>query len=582
MDLRTRKFRSFQFSKNNDNTANYKPARMKTRLQTGLFIVLLLTCPLLLSAQQIEAENAVLAGGAKEVSGPPQSGGLYVAQNNGTLTFYFNASQESFFNIYLNAAAASAGSKTNVLKSGDVSVNFTISSTSFEETRIVTGLKLPAGLNSIEIQKNAGMINIDYLKLEAITQSSRFNISPSLVTPDPDANAMKLYQFLKDTYGRKIISGVMTLNSMDMVNWLKTNTGKEPALVGLDFMHSGRNYDWYNDEEPVNDARAYYNRNGIPVFCWHWRDPSRNTEEFYTDKTNFDVSKVLDENSAEYAAMISDIDYIAGLLKILNDEHIPVLWRPLHEAAGGWFWWGAKGAAPCKKLYQIMWDRMVNHHGLKNLIWMWTREPNDDAWYPGDEYVDIVGRDLYRDGDHSSHFGEFSDMNGRYGQKKLITMSECGSFPDVDNLIRDGAGWLYYMPWYGKYTTESTYNSLTLWKKMFAHSYVITLNEMPDLKTYVAANHEPDPEPDPNIITANELSTEVNGLQVYPTIVTNNLITIKGKGVIGAVSIHNSQGKQVETYIIRADSATISVPAVPGLYYVKRVNGSETAKIIVK
>lgn len=542
--------------------------------------LLILSAPL--HAQRIEAENAALAGGAKEMTGASQSGGLYVAQNNGSLTFYFNTSEEAYFNIYLSAAAATSGAKTNVLKSGEIQLSFVTSSTTFAEQKVVAGLKLPAGLNALEIQKNNGMINIDYLRLEVIKPSARFNISETLVTPDPDPNAVRLYQFLRDTYGRKIISGVMTLASMDMVNWLKTNTGKEPALVGLDFMHSGRNYGWYNDEEPVDDARTYYNRNGIPAICWHWRDPSRNTEEFYTDKTNFDVSKILDEGSPEYAAMISDIDYISGLLKILNDENIPVLWRPLHEAAGGWFWWGAKGAVPCKKLYQVMWDRMVNHHGLKNLIWMWTREPNDDAWYPGDEYVDIVGRDIYRDGDHSSQFAEFADMNLRYGQKKMITISESGSFPDVDNLLKDGAGWLYYMPWYGKYTTDGTYNPLTLWKKMFAHSYVITLNEMPDLRTYVAATHEPDPEPDPGIVTGNELALEGNDLQVFPTIVTGNVITIRGKGILGPVTIYNSQGGHVETHLITADTATIRVPSTPGLYYVKRRNGVETAKIIVR
>jgi mannan endo-1,4-beta-mannosidase len=554
---------------------------MKDTLCLKLVFAVFAICSSTASAQELEAENAILAGGAKEVISEAQSGGGYVAQNAGSLTFYFNTSEESYFNIYISAAAASAGSKTNILHIGDLSLNFTISSTSFSEQRIVTGLKLPVGLNTVEIQKSAGMINIDYLKLEAITSSSRFNIAPSLVTPEPGQNTQRLFQFLKDTYGRKIISGVMTLSSMDMVNWLKTNTGKEPALVGIDFMHSGRNYNWYNDEEPINDAKTYYNRNGIPVLCWHWRDPSRQTEEFYTANTSFDVSKILDESSAEYAAMISDIDYIAGLLKILNDQDIPVLWRPLHEAAGGWFWWGAKGAAPCKKLYQVMFDRMVNHHGLKNLIWMWTREPNDDAWYPGDEYVDIIGRDIYKDGDHSSHFGEFSDMNVRYGQKKMITMSECGSFSDVDNLVRDGAGWLYYMPWYGKFTTESTYNPLTLWKKMFAHSYVITLNEMPNLKTYVAANHESDPEPDPHIVTGVE-ETSGGAIEVYPTVVTDGMITIKGKEIIGAVSIYNSQGREMQSHYVRTDSITLGVSSVPGLYYVKRLNGSETAKIIVK
>lgn len=312
--------------------------------------------------------------------------------------------------------------------------------------------------------------------------TSRFNINASLVTPNPTKEAVSLYQFLKENYGNKILSGVMTLQSMGEVNWLKTNTGKEPAIIGLDFMHCNRGYTWYDNDEPINDAKAYWGRNGIPVFVWHWRDPSRQTEEFYSAKTSFDVSRINDPASAEYKAMISDIDFVASQLKKLQDQNTPVIWRPLHEAAGGWFWWGAKGAAPCKKLYQVMYDRMVNYHGLKNLIWVWTREPNDDAWYPGDEYVDIVGRDIYKTGDHSSQISEFNTMNTLYGTKKMITLSECGSMPDADNLVNDKAAWSWFMPWYGDFVHSSTYNSLDLWKKMFASPYVITLDEMPSLK----------------------------------------------------------------------------------------------------
>jgi mannan endo-1,4-beta-mannosidase len=312
--------------------------------------------------------------------------------------------------------------------------------------------------------------------------AARFNTNASLVTPNPSAQANNLYQFLKTNYSKKILSGVMTLASFDEVNWLKANTGKEPAIVGLDFMHCNRGYNWYNNDEPINDAKTYWNRNGIPVFVWHWRDPSRTTEEFYSNKTTFDVSKISDPSSAEYKAMISDIDWVSGQLKKLQDQNVPVIWRPLHEAAGGWFWWGAKGAAPCKNLYQVMYDRMVNYHGLKNLIWVWTREPNDNAWYPGDEFVDIVGRDIYKTGDHSSQITEFNTMNSLYSTKKMITLSECGSIPDPDNLQKEAAAWSWFMPWYGDYTRNSTHNSLDLWKKLFASTYVITLDEMPSLK----------------------------------------------------------------------------------------------------
>jgi mannan endo-1,4-beta-mannosidase len=400
-----------------------------------------------------------------------------------------------------------------------------------------------------------------------INQQEQNLIDPTLVTTEPGDGAVRLYNFLKDNYGRKIISGVMTLNSFDETQWLKTNTGKEPALVGLDFMHCNRGYTWYNDNQPIDDAKAYYNRNGIPALCWHWRDPSRKTEEFYTNKTTFDISKIFETNSAEYDSMISDIDYIAGLLKQLNDENIPVIWRPLHEAAGGWFWWGAKGAAPCKKLYQVMFDRMVNHHGLKNLIWVWTREPNDDAWYPGDEYIDIVGRDIYKDGDHSSQVSEFSTLKDKYSNKKMITLSECGSFPDPDNLKKDGARWSWFMPWYGSFVKDSKYNSLDLWKKTMAHDYVITLDEMPDLRTYEAA---------PVTSVGNNIE---KALDIYPTIVDDSL-TIDTKNRSGRVVVFDALGKVMYTAELKAATHVISFSGMtPGLYFVK-INEQTVSKII--
>jgi mannan endo-1,4-beta-mannosidase len=226
-----------------------------------------------------------------------------------------------------------------------------------------------------------------------------------------------------------------------------------------------------------------------------------------------------------------------------------------------------------------MYDRMVNHHGLKNLIWVWTREPNDDDWYPGDAYIDIVGRDIYREGDHNSQILEWSDMNERYGKKKMITISECGSFPDVDNLVKDGAAWSYYMPWYGGFVRESKYNTLALWNKMFNSEYVLTLDEMPDLKTYEAVDPGPDPDPDP--VTSIEQPARKNDVNIYPTEVDDSLY-IEGESPIGNVKVLNSIGQIMIEGEIRSNSGMISFSGIkPGLYYVK-VRNHFSVKILKK
>ena len=92
--------------------------------------------------------------------------------------------------------------------------------------------------------------------------------------------------------------------------------------------------------------------------------------------------------------MKSDLEKIVPYLQQLQRAGIPVLWRPLHEAAGKWFWWGNGTAENYRKLWHIMFD-FFKQRGVNNLIWVWTSEKNDPDWYPGDEYVDIIGTDMY-------------------------------------------------------------------------------------------------------------------------------------------------------------------------------------------
>ena len=231
----------------------------------------------------------------------------------------------------------------------------------------------------------------------------------------------------------------------------------------------------------------------IGGMTWHWRDPLTKSGSFYVPSaatapdagTNFDITKVSDPTSAEYKAMIVDIDVIAGYLKQFKDANIPVIWRPLHEASGGWFWWGAKGAEPCKALWKLMFDRLVNYHGLNNLIWVWTTNADADAvnWYPGDAYVDMLGMDIYPGpNQHGSQYISFLKVKEMFGGKKLITLSECGSTPDPALMKEYGDMWSWFMPWNGDYTESNTHNGATWWNKLFSYDYVITRDKMPSLR----------------------------------------------------------------------------------------------------
>ena len=164
----------------------------------------------------------------------------------------------------------------------------------------------------------------------------------------------------------------------------------------------------------------------------------------------------------ENAVATADVAKLAGYLQLLRDADIPVLFRPFHEAVGDytwghWFWWGNSGVETTKELWKWLYNTLTNDYGLNNLIWVWTMQTSDEgkladvsklkAAYPGDEYVDIVGADLYE--------AALSDQSDRFhllyeavGGKKIVALSECGNLLDPEIAEEEGALWSFFMGWY--------------------------------------------------------------------------------------------------------------------------------------
>jgi len=317
-----------------------------------------------------------------------------------------------------------------------------------------------------------------------------------MATLNPSPEAIKLYNFLIENHGRKVISGTMANVSWNTseAEWVAKHTGKYPALNGFDYIHlytSPASWINYEDTKVVED---WWNNNGLVTACWHWNVPISEgaiNYAFYTSETTFDISESLREGTWQNKVIKADLEKIADNLLLLQQKNIPVLWRPLHEAAGGWFWWGAKGAEPCKALWELMFETF-QAKGLNNLIWVWTAEPGDDNWYPGDEYVDIIGRDIYNKTQASQMETEYITLKQRYPHK-IITLSECGSVAQITDQWSAGATWSWFMPWYDYGRTNDTgstsFNETThehanidFWKNAFNSSNVLSREDIPSLK----------------------------------------------------------------------------------------------------
>jgi mannan endo-1,4-beta-mannosidase len=439
-----------------------------------------------------EAEKATLttdAAVATSLTGYTGTG--FVNTNGGNVTFNIQAVQTGYYDVSLRYSTSNQKKANDLYVDGNNVVSLDFGAVSVRTTLAAGRIKLSAGAHTIAIVKNWGWIQLDNITLSYYgTTLDPFNIVANLVTLNPTPEAVKLYNFLKASFGTKVISGTTSNsnNSNDEAIWVNQQTGKWPALVCFDFInHPWLNQNWVDYDAPFRNGKDYWNNNGIVNLMWHWRDPlsANKSGDFYTEKTTFDVSKISDTNSAEYKAMIADIDVISSYIKQFKDANIPVIWRPLHEASGGWFWWGAKGAGPCKALWKLMYDRMVKVNGLNNMIWVWTTDVSGEAmnWYPGDEYVDIVGMDIYPgENQHGSQYFSYNKVKDLFGGKKLITLSECGSVPDPALMKENGDMWSWFMPWNGDYTRADIHNGATWWKKFFGYDFVLTRDKMPGLK----------------------------------------------------------------------------------------------------
>lgn len=326
--------------------------------------------------------------------------------------------------------------------------------------------------------------------------------------------AENLLQYLKEIEGEKTLSGT-TANvnwNINEAKWVNKHTGKWPALNFFDFIHLPFSPSNWIDYSNITEVYNWHKNGGIVGCMWHWNMPTNDGQDWTctpgtgNKETGFDVRKIFEPESAEYKQMMNDIDKVASTLKKLKQRKVPVLWRPLHEAGGQWFWWGLDAEA-CNELWRVMYNRF-HEAGLNNLIWVWTsaaawNRPYSEGykWYPGDEYVDIVGIDIYNNSSASNIYSTCYKMLRKKSPDKLIALTECGSLAPISQQWKAGARWLYFAPWYDYERTNNTSSeafkstehqhcNVEWWNDAFSNDYVLTRDEFKrDLQTRVNAVH---------------------------------------------------------------------------------------------
>lgn len=455
-------------------------------------------------SETYEAENGKRSNDMSVISDSNASGGKSVGkfESNGSYCqISITVPADAVYDIVIRSKAIGSY-KENDLYADGKKVGAFVSKQDYFSDYTVSAVTLKKGKHTLTFKKSWGWIELDKItvKTGAKISDSTYNVTSSLVNKNSTANTKKLYSFLKESYGKYVITGQQCDGGINGNEFkaIKNLTGDYPALLGLDMMdYTPSRTALGTSSSAVDKAIEFHKKGGIVTFCWHWNAPTEylnstaNSSDgwwggFYTKNSKFDIAKVMNGQDANGKKLLDrDIKAIAEQLKKLEKAGVPVIWRPLHEASGGWFWWGAKGSDAYKKLWKYLYKELTNTYGCNNLIWVYNGQSAD--WYPGDEYVDIVGEDIYP-GNHvyDPQVSRFKQAINYGSKTKITALTENGCIFDIDSAVSINALWCWFMTWGNEFTVNGSnysekYTEKSVIKKMYASKYSLTLGTLPKI-----------------------------------------------------------------------------------------------------
>ncbi|MDQ6843398.1 MAG: cellulase family glycosylhydrolase, partial [Bacteroidota bacterium] len=267
------------------------------------------------------------------------------------------------------------------------------------------------GLNTV--------FNSDKSTWEVIDSAAIHLKNPASANELPsDKNATKETAALYHNLKSLLLKGTMFGHQDDLaygVGWkyipgksdVRDVTGAYPAVYGFELGRLEIDQPVNIDTVPFDKIKSYiytiYERGGVVTLSWHLNNP-------LTGKTAWDpapgtVASILPggEKNDLYKSWLDKIAGFILSLKGKDGEYIPVIFRPFHELNGNWFWWGKDHCTP--EEYKQLWHFTISYlRDVKNVHQLLYAYNTDKFYskeeyllkYPGDEWADILGFDIYQ------------------------------------------------------------------------------------------------------------------------------------------------------------------------------------------
>lgn len=321
----------------------------------------------------------------------------------------------------------------------------------------------------MKLRKIAALI-ISALLFVAVATLNSADVIRKPVTPNASPEAKALLEFFYSISGKYTLTGQHNYpNTKDRNSQFAAKyIGKMPAVWSTDmgFAEAGDTDSYLARPDIVAEAKRQHELGSIITICWHAVPPTANEPVTFSPRRGAapeslatvqgqlldqQFKDVLTSGTALNKKWCAQVDSVAFYLKKLQQAKVPVLWRPYHEMNGSWFWWGGRlGKYSTKALYSQMFDRLVKHHKLNNLIWVWSVDrPNKPEmafsnYYPGNNFLDIVALDVYG----SDFKQDYYDSLEVLAKGKPLVLGEVGNPPTLE-ILASQPNWSYWVVWAG-------------------------------------------------------------------------------------------------------------------------------------
>eukprot|EP01084_Bolivina_argentea_P149413 261005_1 len=252
---------------------------------------------------------------------------------------------------------------------------------------------------------------------------------------------------------------------------------------------------------------------------WHWEATNPVTGGSDKDTSGNPIVELMPNHSANknWTHMLDIFANFVKTIRLPNGNPVPMVFRPLHEMLGDWYWWGQNYCTSQQYIdaYNYTQWYLVEKHDLHNLLFVFAPNKPYSYYgdnvnkyitdrYPGDKNIDVIAMDCYDQNDFHEELINNTKLVVKVSQnqKKIAAIAEFGVRSGVQNtnisswfmsafytpLFKDDIAWKigfvntwadassssYWVPLKG----QTTYNSFI---EMFQQNNSVFENNIKDL-----------------------------------------------------------------------------------------------------